>query len=111
MSKTNGKQTGNQRSNGQFAKGNKLGNRFKPGENANPNGRRGSLYDVFNELSSIKGTDSRTRKEKIIDKVLNMAERGSLKAAEMFFDRMEGKAVDRHKDINEEPIIIFQREE
>ena len=41
------KQTENRRSDGKFAKGNTLGNRFKKGESGNPNGRRGALADII----------------------------------------------------------------
>ena len=36
----NKKQTVNKQPNGQFAKGNKLGNRWKKGQSGNPKGRR-----------------------------------------------------------------------
>ena len=83
--------TVNQRSNGQFAKGNKVGNRFKEGNNANPNGRNGSMSDLLKELAKAEDSKGKTRKEKILNKVLSMAENGSLKAAEMYMNRVEGK--------------------
>ena len=79
------------RSNGQFAKGNKIGNRFKPGESGNPNGRNGAMSDLFKDLAEAKDEQGKTRKEKILDKILRMAENGSLKAAEMYMNRVEGK--------------------
>ena len=85
------KTTVNQRSNGQFAKGNKVGNRFKEGNNANPNGRHGSMSDLFKELAEAEDGKGKTRKEKILNKVLSMAENGSLKAAEIYMNRVEGK--------------------
>ena len=45
------KQTENKQSNGQFAKGNKLGNRWKKGESGNPNGRRNAYTDLIKEFS------------------------------------------------------------
>ena len=84
-------QTVNKRSNGQFAKGNKIGNRFKPGESGNPNGRNGAMSDLFKDLAEAKDEQGKTRKEKILDKILKMAENGSLKAAEMYMNRVEGK--------------------
>ena len=84
-------QTVNKRSNGQFAKGNKIGNRFKPGESGNPNGRNGAMSDLFKDLAEAKDEQGKTRKEKILDKILRMAENGSLKAAEMYMNRVEGK--------------------
>ena len=84
-------QTVNSRANGQFTKGNKIGNRFKPGESGNPNGRNGAMSDLFKELAEAKDEQGKTRKEKILDKILRMAENGSLKAAEMYMNRVEGK--------------------
>jgi len=84
-------QTANRRANGQFAKGNKAGIRFKPGESGNPNGRNGAMADVFRELAEAKDDQGKTRKEKILDKILRMAENGSLKAAEIYMNRVEGK--------------------
>ena len=84
-------QTVNKRANGQFAKGNKIGNRFKPGESGNPNGRNGAMADLFKDLAEVTDNQGKTRKEKILDKILKMAENGSLKAAEMYMNRVEGK--------------------
>tara|TARA_Y100001973_G_scaffold81656_1_gene120441 strand:- start:309 stop:623 length:315 start_codon:yes stop_codon:yes gene_type:complete len=84
-------QTVNRGVNGQFVKGNKIGNRFKPGESGNPNGRNGAMSDLFKELAEAKDEQGKTRKEKILDKILRMAENGSLKAAEMYMNRVEGK--------------------
>ena len=84
-------QTANKRANGQFAKGNKIGNRFKPGESGNPNGRNGSMSALFKELAEAEDGKGKTRKEKILNKVLSMAENGSLKAAEIYMNRVEGK--------------------
>ena len=84
-------QTANRGVNGQFVKGNKIGNRFKPGESGNPNGRNGAMSDLFKELAETKDEQGKTRKEKILDKILRMAENGSLKAAEMYMNRVEGK--------------------
>jgi len=85
------KQTANRGVNGQFVKGNKIGNRFKPGESGNPNGRNGAMSDLFKELAEATDDQGKTRKEKILDKILRMAENGSLKAAEMYMNRVEGK--------------------
>ena len=58
------------RSNGQFVKGNKEGVKFKPNNNANPNGRNGAMSDLFKELAEAKDEQGKTRKEKILDKIL-----------------------------------------
>ena len=85
------KQAVKRRSNGQFTKGNSEGVKFKPNNNANPNGRNGAMADVFKELASTVDDKGKTRKEKILDKILKMAENGSLKAAEIYMNRVEGK--------------------
>jgi hypothetical protein len=101
------KPTANRRANGQFAKGNSAGVQFKPGNNANPNGRHGSMADLFKELAEVKDGKGKTRKEKILDKILKMAENGSLKAAEIYMNRVEGKAREyvEQKIIKDEIII------
>jgi hypothetical protein len=96
--------------NGQYEKGHS-GNtltQFKPGNNANPNGRHGSLADLFRELASAKTkTKDRSRHEQILDQVIKMAENGSLKAAEMYFSRIEGKPKEfvEQKIIRDEVVI------
>ena len=85
------KQAVKRRSNGQFTKGNSEGVKFKPNNVANPNGRNGSMSDLFKELAKAEDSKGKTRKEKILNKVLSMAENGSLKAAEMYMNRVEGK--------------------
>jgi len=84
-------QTVNKRADGKFAKGNTIGNRFEPGESGNPDGRHGSMSDLFKELAKAEDDKGKSRKEKILNKVLSMAENGSLKAAEIYMNRVEGK--------------------
>jgi hypothetical protein len=105
-------QTVNRRANGQFAKGNKIGNRFKPGESGNPNGRNGAMSDLFKDLAEVKDDQGKTRKEKILDKILRMAENGSLKAAEMYMNRVEGKPTEfRETTVKSDPIKVFDFED
>ena len=79
--------------NGQFISGHS-GNpatRFKPGNNANPNGRRNSAKDILNELLDTSKKD-KTRRENIMDKLLMMAEHGNLNAIKEVLDRTDGKS-------------------
>ena len=100
------------RSNGQFVKGNKEGVKFKPNNNANPNGRNGAMSDLFKELAEAKDEQGKTRKEKILDKILRMAENGSLKAAEMYMNRVEGKPTEfRETTVKTDPIKVFEFED
>ena len=102
-------QVANRKPNGQFEKG-QSGNpatQFKPGRSGNPSGQHGKLADLFKELSAAKNTTGRTRHEAILDKVIRMAENGSLKAAEMYFSRIEGKPKEfiEQKIIKDEVIV------
>jgi len=105
------KSTENRRSNGQFAKGNSLGVQFKPGNNANPNGRRGALADIINQVFEEQDVDGKTNKERMIRKVYKMALNGSLGAVNYLSDRTEGKAKEIREVTNKnEPIKIMSFE-
>jgi len=84
-------QKANRRANGQFKPGYKPPTAWVKGESGNPNGRNGAMSDLFKDLAEAKDEQGKTRKEKILDKILRMAENGSLKAAEMYMNRVEGK--------------------
>ena len=104
MSKT----TENRRANGQFAKGNSIGVQFKPVNTANPNGRRGALADIINEVFEEEDVDGKTNKERMIRKVYRMAMNGSLGAVSYLSDRSEGKAKEFKEVTNKtEPIKIM----
>jgi len=84
-------QKANRRANGQFKPGYKPPTAWVKGESGNPNGRNGAMSDLFKDLADAEDEQGKTRKEKILDKILRMAENGSLKAAEMYMNRVEGK--------------------
>ena len=48
-----------------FEKGNKIGNRFKEGNNANPNGRRNAARDILNKILDTE-VDERTKRERLL---------------------------------------------
>ena len=102
------KQTGNRRSDGKFAKGNTIGNRFKKGQSGNPNGRRGALADIINRVWDQQDESGLTQKEKMVRRVLSMAMNGSMNAVTYLSDRAEGKAKET-KEISHrtEPIKIL----
>ena len=81
------------KTNGQFAKGNKLGNRFKKGEVSNPNGRRNAARDILNKILDTE-IDERTKRERLLDKLVNMANHGNLNAIKEVLDRTEGKSTE-----------------
>ena len=100
--------TENRRANGQFAKGNTAGVQFKPGNNANPNGRRGALADIINDVFEEADVDGKSKKERMIRKVYRMAMNGSLGAVSYLSDRAEGKAKEFKEVTNKsEPIKIM----
>jgi hypothetical protein len=102
------KQTENRRSDGKFAKGNTIGNRFKKGQSGNPNGRRGALADIINRVWDEQDESGLTQKEKMVRRVLSMAMNGSMNAVTYLSDRAEGKAKET-KEISHrtEPIKIL----
>jgi len=100
-------QTENKRENGQFAKGNKLGNRWKPGESGNPNGRRNAYTDLIKDYSFTKVND-KERREIVIAKLFQLAERGDLRAIQFIVERLEGKALERQeRTTKSEPIQVM----
>ena len=100
--------TENRRANGQFTKGNTAGVQFKPGNNANPNGRRGALADIINKVFEEEDVNGKTNKERMIRKVYSLAMKGSLGAVSYLSDRSEGKAKEFREVTNKsEPIKIM----
>ena len=98
----------NRRSNGQFRKGNKEGNKFKPNNNANPNGRLRALADIINDVFEEVEPDGKTKKEKMIRKAYKMALNGSMTAIHYLSDRTEGKSREIREVTNKnEPITII----
>lgn len=97
----------NQKENGQFAKGNKLGNRFKKGEVSNPNGRRNSARDLLNKILDTE-VDDITKREKLMNKLISMANMGNLNAIKEVLDRTEGKAIEHIKTENVDPIRVLE---
>jgi|TARA_R110001606_G_scaffold324168_1_gene470973 predicted transcriptional regulator len=76
-----------------FEKGNKIGNRFKEGEVNNPNGRRNAARDILNKILDTE-VDERTKRERLLDKLVNMAHHGNLNAIKEVLDRTEGKSTE-----------------
>ena len=101
------KETENKRKNGQFAKGNTLGNRWKKGESGNPNGRRNAYTDLIREFSFQKVND-KERREIILCKLFQLAERGDLRAIQFIVERLEGRALERQeRTTKSEPIQVM----
>ena len=107
MTKQTQNKRSNHKSNGDFAKGNKLGNRWKKGESGNPNGRRNAYTDLIREFSFQKVND-KARREIILSKLFQLAERGDLRAIQFIIERLEGKALERQeRTTKSEPIQVL----
>ena len=92
-----------------FKKGNEIGkeSRWKKGQSGNPNGRRNAYTDLIKEFSFQKVND-RERREIIVNKLFQLAERGDLNAMKMVIERLEGKALERQERTNKsEPIQVM----
>ena len=97
----------NHKPNGDFAKGNKIGNRWKKGQSGNPNGRRNAYTDLIKDFSFLK-IGEKERREVVVSKLFQMAERGDLRAIQFIIERLEGKALERQERTNKsEPIQVM----
>ena len=98
----------NRTANGQFIGSGSPTTQFKPGNNANPNGRRSAAKDILNKLLDTSA-DRKTRREQLMNKLILMAERGNLNAIKEVMDRTEGRSVERiDQTIKQEPIQVFK---
>ena len=103
MSKPNGQH----KPNGQFANGNSLGKKFKKGVSGNPNGSRNAYTDLIKDFSFLK-IGEKERREVVVSKLFQMAERGDLRAIQFIIERLEGKALERQERTNKsEPIQVM----
>ena len=101
------KQGENKRS--QFQKGNEVGKkyRWKKGQSGNPNGRRNAYTDLIKEFSFTKKGE-KERREVVVSKLFQLAERGDLRAIQFIVERLEGKALDRQERVTKsEPIQVM----
>tara|TARA_Y100000034_G_scaffold89849_1_gene108162 strand:- start:30 stop:368 length:339 start_codon:yes stop_codon:yes gene_type:complete len=108
MSKqTQNKPNGQHKPNGDFAPGNTLGNRWQKGESGNPNGRRNAYTDLIKEFSFTKVNEIE-RRERVVSKLFQLAERGDLRAIQFIVERLEGKALERQeRTTKSEPIQVL----
>ena len=101
------KANGQHKPNGQFANGNSLGKKFKKGVSGNPNGRRNAYTDLIKDFSFLK-IGEKERREVVVSKLFQMAERGDLRAIQFIIERLEGKALERQERTNKsEPIQVM----
>jgi hypothetical protein len=74
---------------GRFSKGNI--HRWQPGESGNQHGRRDALTDTLRRKLGERHDDARTRREALVDSLIDEACNGSIRAAELIFLRLEGR--------------------
>ena len=92
---------------GRFAKGNTFGNRWKKGESGNPNGRKNAYTDLIKDFSFLK-VGEKERREIVISKLFQLAEKGDLRAIQFIIERLEGKALERQERTpKSEPIQVM----
>ena len=97
----------NHKPNGDFAKDNKIGNRWKKGQSGNPNGRRNAYTDLIKEFSFTKVGD-KERRDIIVNKLFQLAERGDLNSIKFIVERLEGKSRETREVTHKtEPIQIM----
>jgi hypothetical protein len=83
--------------------------KWKAGESGNPTGRPPnpeSITNLMREVGNMVGVDGRTRKEALVEKLWEKAEKGDLRAAEYIIDRQEGRPRERH-DVSTTGLIDF----
>jgi predicted transcriptional regulator len=90
-----------------FEKVNKIGNRFKEGQVNNPNGRRNAARDILNKILDTE-VDEKTKREKLLDKLVNMANHGNLNAIKEILDRTEGKSTEYIVTEEVKPIRVLE---
>lgn len=65
--------------------------KFKPGQSGNPGGRPPShLNKLLSRYLRAKDGD-KTREQKLVEKIYELAQAGDMRAAALIWDRMEGK--------------------
>ncbi len=101
------KPNGQHKPNGKFAEGNTLGKKWQPGESGNLNGRRNAYTDLIKEFSFTKVNEIE-RRERVVSKLFQLAERGDLRAIQFIVERLEGKALERQeRTTKSEPIQVL----
>ena len=80
---------------------------FKKGESGNPNGRKNAYTDLIKDFSFLK-VGEKERREIVISKLFQLAEKGDLRAIQFIIERLEGKALERQeRTTKSEPIQVM----
>lgn len=86
------KQEVNRRANGTFKESGNKKTQFKKGQSGNPNGRRGALKDILDDIGDEVNESGISTREAVMRTVWGMAKRGDMRAIQFIADRSEGKA-------------------
>ena len=73
---------------------------FKPGQTGNPKGRTPkdqSMTHLLKEFVKKKGPDSIPHRQKVVEKIVALAETGSIAAIREIFDRIDGKPIQKEE--------------
>tara|TARA_R100000808_G_C2131781_1_gene140851 strand:- start:215 stop:529 length:315 start_codon:yes stop_codon:yes gene_type:complete len=80
---------------------------FKKGQSGNPKGRKNAAKDILNKILDTEIED-RTKREQILNTLVNMASRGNLHAIREVLDRTEGKSTEHIITEDIAPIRILE---
>lgn len=83
------KQRGDRDEKGRFTKNNP--HRWQPGQSGNTAGRRDALTDALRRRLNDQHDQERTKREAIVDALIEEACAGSVRAAALIIERLEGK--------------------
>ncbi len=78
---------------GRFEKGNSFGNRFKKGSSGNVRGRPKEAIltkEIRQQLNNLR-EDGKTNAQAIAESMIERAVKGDVRAADLIFNRIEGK--------------------
>ena len=72
-----------------------------------PNGRKNAYTDLIKDFSFLK-VGEKERREIVISKLFQLAEKGDLRAIQFIIERLEGKALERQeRTTKSEPIQVM----
>lgn len=81
-----------------FQPGNTYGNRWQPGESGHPEGRpKDSITSELRKLSDQIGKDGIIGRQKLAQKLWDLAMFGKIDAIDKIIDRLDGKVADKHR--------------
>ena len=83
------------------------GKQWKPGQSGNPNGRKNAAKDILNDILDTE-IDDKTKRYKLLNKLVSMAERGNLPAMKEVLDRTEGKSTEHIITEEHKPIRVLE---